>query len=578
MDTPNTLDVLNKIKSKKFCIPQFQREFKWRPEKIKLLIDSMARNYPMGSLLVLPKTPELEFESRPVDAHIKNFDFPEEDTLQYTDIVYVLDGQQRVTSIARVFLNADPDKAFYFDLKEMIKSFEEGKTSWITTRTRTKNNSCGEHLDRNKLIRADVALFDTNGILEGYVYDYLENPNNFPEGKNDRTRRCQEASKIKKVFETLRNYKIPIVTLGHDTNVESVCRIFETINSTGIKLTTFDLAVARFFRDLKLRAKWKKALTDHPVLKEFEVDGERILQVLVLKSAEEKGRALQVSRAAQLKLDSSYIEKNWNEAIKALAASYKWAEAMGARQETMTNHALLVAVASYWCVYSRKKPEPDLLTRWFFSTLLQKGMAQAANYRIGQYLKELQGLSSKESDEIDQKIIPKVSITPEILLKLSQATDNRFKALQCLLTAAVNKDLKNGREIAREDIESHHIYPKDYCKKQGLDVKLCESIVNRIAVSRETNRSLGSDGPKKYFTDIVDQAAENGTVLGMQDRLRTCFIPNSEKKRSAFLAQFTPSKFETLMSERAMLLVDEVRRVVGNSLVAEEPDDYDEDI
>jgi hypothetical protein len=142
----------------------------------------------------------------------------------------------------------------------------------------------------------------------------------------------------------------------------------------------------------------------------------------------------------------------------------------------------------------------------------------------------------------------------------------------------VNKDLKSGREIAREDIESHHIYPKDYCKKQGLDVKLCESIVNRIAVSRETNRSLGSDGPKKYFTDIVDQAAENGTVLGMQDRLRTCFIPNSEKKRSAFLAQFTPSKFETLMSERAMLLVDEVRRVVGNSLVAEEPDDYDEDI
>ena len=38
MDTPNTLDILKKIESKKICIPQFQRDFKWGSEKMKLLI------------------------------------------------------------------------------------------------------------------------------------------------------------------------------------------------------------------------------------------------------------------------------------------------------------------------------------------------------------------------------------------------------------------------------------------------------------------------------------------------------------------------------------------------------------
>ncbi|MCI5130715.1 MAG: DUF262 domain-containing protein [Candidatus Electrothrix sp. EH2] len=576
MDTPNTLDILKKIESKKICIPQFQRDFKWGSEKMKLLIDSMARNYPMGSLLVLPKTPNLEFESRPVDAYIKDADSSEEDTLKYTDIVYVLDGQQRITSIARVFLNADPDQAFYFDLKEMINSFDKGKVSWITKRKRKKDTPCEPRRERNKLIRADIALFDKEGIAGRYIHEYFNKTKNFPDWKDDESRRFQEISKIQKVFEKLRNYKIPVVTLGHDTDVESVCRIFETINSTGKKLTTFDLAVARCYRTLKIRVKWEEALDTYPVLKEFSVDGERVLQILVMKSKKESGHALEVNRGAQLDLNPNYIEKNWEKAITALADSYTWAKDMGARPETLTNHALLVAIGSYWCVYSKRKPNHDLLKRWFFSVLLQKG-AQAANYRIGQYFKALHALTLKESDEIDQKIIPKINITPEILLSLNQATDNRFKALQCILTAAASKDLKTGQEIAREDIENHHIYPIAYCKKEKLDSKLRNSIVNLIAVSRETNRSLGSSSPKKYFADIVDQAHDNRTVEGMQNRLRSCFIPNAEKKRGAFLAQFTPLKFKNFMHERAKLLVDEVRRVVGNSLVTEEPDDYDED-
>ncbi len=295
----------------------------------------------------------------------------------------------------------------------------------------------------------------------------------------------------------------------------------------------------------------------------------------MLQFAEESGSALEVNRGTQLKLKSSYVESNWDEAIKSLARAYEWAKSMGARRKTLTNHALLVAIGSHWCVRPMLEPDHLLLRRWFFSNLLQPGATQAANYRISRYFKALKGLAT---GNIDRDTIPEVYITPEILRSLTQASDSRFKALQCILSAAVREDLISGLSVMNEDIEDHHIYPKAYCKQESLDAKLCESIVNRIAVSRETNRSLGSTGPDTYFTELVKQAKENGTVKGMQARLQACFIPNASKTTAQFLSQFSPEKFDSFMNKRAKLLVDEVRRVVGNSLVTEEPDDYDEDI
>ena len=569
--------LLELIRTHRFRIPQFQRNFRWTNAQIKLLIDSMARNYPMGSLLALAKNPEIPLQSRSIDAYISkpdvddltsDCDLPDTDSL-----FYVLDGQQRLTSIARVFLNGDPNRAFYFDLKEMIESFssEDDNTSWIKALRRREKNT--DRLENNRLIRGDIAM--DRSKIEIYVSEYIEDSGEFPEWEQDRTRQRQEAAKIKGVFETLRNYQIPIVVLERDAGLESVCRVFKTINSTGTRLTTFDLAVARFYPQPDLRTKWEEALSSYPVLEEFNVDGERVLQVLVLRFAEESGSALEVNRGTQLKLKSSYVKSNWDEAIKSLARAYEWAKSMGARRKTLTNHALLVAIGSHWCVRPMLEPDHLLLKRWFFSNLLQPGATQAANYRISRYFKALRNLASGETD---RDIIPEVYITPKILRGLTQASDSRFKALQCVLSAAIREDLISGLPVMREDIEDHHLYPKAYCKQQGLDAKLCESIVNRIAVSRETNRSLGYTGPETYFTELTKQAKENGTVKGMQARLQACFIPNASKATAQFSSQFSPEKFDIFMNRRAKLLVDEVRRVVGSSLVTEEPDDYDEDI
>ncbi|WP_420208084.1 GmrSD restriction endonuclease domain-containing protein [Candidatus Electronema sp. JC] len=571
----NTLALLDLIKSKKYRIPQFQRNFRWTPSQVKLLIDSMARNYPMGSLLVMAKNEKLPMHSRYIDANIDSDDSCE----QYNDsdnIFYILDGQQRLTSIARVFLNADINRTFYFDLKKMVIGIvdKDDDTSWIVTRAKNV-----ERLDKGRLLRADIALFDSKNT-EKYVYNYIRSSGDFHEFEEDMDSQCEAAARIKDVFEILRNYQIPIVELESDAGLKSICRVFETINSTGTRLTTFDLAVARFFPKPDLKSKWEEAKNSCPVFSEFDVDGERVLQIIVLRYAEGKNNNddtfVEVNRGTQLQLSPDYIEKNWNEAVKSLVRAFEWAKSMGARPKTLTNHALLVAIAAHWCSRPMLPPDHLLLKRWFFSNLLQKGATQASNYRISLYFKLLRDLAA---GKIDRETIPTVRLTTDDIVGLTQGSDSRFKALQCILSAAVKEDLYSGETLANEDIEEHHIFPKAYCSREKLNTKLCESIVNRIAISKKSNRKLNDTSPVEYFNDIINQAKDNGTIPGATARLQACFIPDNDSKNlDKIIEQFTPARFESFMKSRANLLLKEIQKVIGDSLeIKQKPENEDED-
>jgi hypothetical protein len=88
--------IIDRINSGEIRIPSFQRGFVWEPERVAYFMDSIYKDYPVGSILLWRTKVQLKNERK-----LGRFDLPPP-TKDYP-IDYVLDGQQRLTSIFSVF-------------------------------------------------------------------------------------------------------------------------------------------------------------------------------------------------------------------------------------------------------------------------------------------------------------------------------------------------------------------------------------------------------------------------------------------------------------------------------------------
>ena len=105
--------------------PSFQRGFVWEPEKVAFFIDSLYKGYPIGSLLFWRTNIRLENERQ-----LGNYSLPEP-TKGYP-LDYVLDGQQRITSIFSVFqteLTAVSTVSSWMDIYYILGSSVESQQS-----------------------------------------------------------------------------------------------------------------------------------------------------------------------------------------------------------------------------------------------------------------------------------------------------------------------------------------------------------------------------------------------------------------------------------------------------------------
>ena len=562
--------LLRRVKEKSLTIPQFQRKFIWRESQVKLLIDSISRSYPIGSLLILEKNPNLVLSSKSIEAEIQDEFLPghllqrdANSEIKPDGEAYILDGQQRTTSIARVFLNSHPNKIYYFDLKKILDVHPKEETSWICVHKRLKANP--DRKRNNKLLRADLILDQQKADI--YVAEYIEDSGDFPEFLSNKNAGRQAAAKIKGIFETIRNYKVPIVSLEPDRGIESICRVFETINSTGTKLGTFDLAVARYFPNPDLKQLWNNSLEENDMLRKFEVEGERVLQILALMVANREKKYPSTARSDLLALKPEVIISEWPRAVEALNRTYKWASELGARKETLPNHNVLTALAAVLSVQARDDlsqdvwPDQDFIRRWYFSKVLQAGASQASIYRIGQDFSALQNYVSSGV----QPPVEDVKLTPEIILDL-RPTDVRYKSLQCIFANTIRQDLISGHAISPNSIlHDHHIFPKNSYRRHNISRKKLDCICNRIYVLAKSNLQIGEAYPKDYFRKLSENSRDAGTLDGLQRRLSDCMIPGSPDEDS-WADYFSIGNFETFCRDRAELIISRVREVVGDSL------------
>ena len=106
-----------------------------------------------------------------------------------------------------------------------------------------------------------------------------------------------------------------------------------------------------------------------------------------------------------------------------------------------------------------------------------------------------------------------------------------------------------------ENIDIHHIFPKDYCEKQGYSKVKWNSVVNKTPISYSTNREIGGIAPSQYLSRIERKGQVSSDVL--DGYLESHFIDVSSCRTDDFSGYFI---------RRAIDILDAIENATGKAV------------
>lgn len=118
--TPITIkDAINNIKRRYYVLPSIQREFVWDTDQIETLFDSLMRDYPISTFLFWKvekdRIKDFQFYEFLKHYHEKdNRHNKKADLSSDSDVIALLDGQQRMTSMYVALTGSYAKKMPYF--------------------------------------------------------------------------------------------------------------------------------------------------------------------------------------------------------------------------------------------------------------------------------------------------------------------------------------------------------------------------------------------------------------------------------------------------------------------------------
>jgi hypothetical protein len=359
MEAPITIrEAVLAIKKRDFLLPDIQRELVWKAGKMETLFDSLMRGYPVGSFLFWKVTPESSRRYKFYEfmqnfhalnnTHLTPYEINEPKTL-----TVVLDGQQRLTSLAIGILgyradklrgmwannpNAYPQKRLYLNLAAPYQSDEEIDRAYdfrFMTEAEAAERDPEHYWFPLKQVLEFAGPQDMDmGALLAYIY--ANQLNEFG---------GQTLLKLCSVI-----IKDPVLHYFQEDEqtLDRVLNIFVRLNAGGIPLSYSDLLLSIATAQWKSNARQAiYGLVDE--LNEYG-DGFEFDKDFVLKSA------LVLTNRPSIKFsvenfdreNTAAIEENWESSVRApLLKAVELAASFGYHGKTLTSANVLIPVAYY---------------------------------------------------------------------------------------------------------------------------------------------------------------------------------------------------------------------------------------
>lgn len=581
--------LLTWVNSNEIAIPEIQRPFVWDASKVRDLMDSLYQGFPIGYLIAW-RNPNVKLKDGSLS----------------TGKRILIDGQQRVTALMAALLGQ----------KVINKDYRKVNIKIAFHPKQGKFEVSNPAIEKDKEWLPDISrVFHQD-------FEFLELVNQYCVRNN-----LPSQNQVFKSIELLKgivNNPIGLIELNSDLDIETVTEIFIRINSAGVILSQADFAMSKiaanevyggntlrkcidYFCHLAIAPDFYSQLVE--VDKDFtqteyfpkmtwlknenddlydpsytdmlrvaftsEFKRGRLEDLVALLSGRNFETREYEERIAEESFDRlkksiiNYLNENHFKNFVMILRSAGFVESFMIRSQNAINFAYIV----YLFLRSKNfKPQliQSFVRKWFVISILTGrysgspestfdfDIKQINEIGFEEYLKRVE--SAELSDAFWDFGLPQQFNT-------SVASSPYFNTY---LAAQVKMNDKGflSRDITVNDLitykgDVHHIFPKNYLKKFGLNRGRYNQIANYVIMQSEINISIGDKPPSVYFQEVLNQTNGSGLKYGgitkkdeLFENLEMNCIPTGMETK-------TIDDFDSFLQERRVLMAKKIKDYFG---------------
>lgn len=585
LQQPQISTLLAWIDSGEVAIPEIQRPFVWDSTKVRNLLDSIYKGFPIGYIITW-KNPNVRLK----------------DGTNSEGKKVLIDGQQRITALTAA-LKAQ---------EVVTKEFKKVRIKIAFNPIEERFEVLTPVIDKEPKWISDVSvLFKGSGNQYAFISEYIQ--------KNSPDNPDQVAANIGKLANLV-SMTIGMIDLAPDLDIETVTEIFIRINSAGVELSQADFAMSKIAASEEYGGQLLRKAIDYfshlavapefyPFIKEndqefvqtdffkkmewlktenedlydpsytdvlrvaFTKEFQRgklsdLVALLSGRNFETRKFEAEIAENSFAKLRKGVMDFMNETSFKRFLMSIRSA---GFVNESMirSQNALNFAYIVYLTLKEQgEKPEKieHLVRRWYVMSVLTGRYSGSPESRFDLDIRRIgetsvdQRLHDIESGELSDAFWEASLIQS---MNTSVSSNPVFKVYLAAQVKAGDRGFLS-RDITVQDLllfrgDVHHVFPRNYLKKQGMARGKYNQIANYVYMQQDINIQVSNRAPNVYFNEVRDQCQTGVTKYGgitsesqLMENLRQNCIPAS-------IFEMDSESYDEFLTERRSLMAQKIR-------------------
>ncbi|MBF8982262.1 DUF262 domain-containing protein [Lutibacter sp. B2] len=529
--------ILSWIKQGEVAIPEIQRPFVWDSTKVRDLIDSLYKGYPVGYLITW-RNPNTKLKDG-TSAFGKRI---------------LIDGQQRVTALTASLLGYEVVNDNY-KKKRIRIAFHPLEERFEVLNPAIQKDDYWIN-DISEFINGDINTFN-------FVMEYSQ--------KYENTNSAKLNDTITKLMN-IKNRNIGIIELAHNLDIETVTEIFIRINSKGVVLSQADFAMSKISvneecngnlirKTIDYFCHLAKNPSDYGTIKENDVDFSQTEYFKKIEWIRKENEDLYIpsysdvikvaftsqfyrGKLADLvsllsgrnfqtrEFEESIVEDSFNKFEKGILefvneTNYKRfimiVKSAGIinkkliRSQNAMNFAYILYLTLKLKGVDSNKIE-TLVRKWLALSILTGRYSGSAESMFDYDIKRMvendfeDYINREEEGQLSDSFWNNILISK---LNTSVISSPYFNLYLMAQIRGNDKGFLSKHIEVRHLIEQrgdiHHIFPKKYLQKNGLTKGQYNQIANYVYMQTEINIKVKDKAPNVYFNELKEQS-ENGKL------------------------------------------------------------------